>query len=164
MSWRVVESVSSSQPLRRVKVVMSRGSACGNEHWISGTYWNEMPCSTMQLASGCDCTAGAFAVGIARDGSTVGSKFWIGAGAPALPAAASSARSDCGRIREGARRQLREARADQFEGIAAANKLRGDARSCKAQIGVEAACLLDLLAIVRHAIVHALLPASAMLR
>jgi hypothetical protein len=43
MSRRVADSVSSSQPLRRVKLDTSRGSACGKEHWINGTYWNEIP-------------------------------------------------------------------------------------------------------------------------
>ena len=37
VSGRVVPSVSSSQPFLRVKLCDSPGSACGNEHWISGT-------------------------------------------------------------------------------------------------------------------------------
>src|ERR1017187_7065350 len=77
MSRRVAESVSSSQPLRRVKVAISRGSACGNEHWINGTYWKEMPCAS---ATG---TLDVDFVGTLTAGGAVsrGSMAPIGAGA-----------------------------------------------------------------------------------
>src|SRR6185437_999988 len=58
VSGRAVDSVSSSQPLRRLKWVMSPGSMCGKEHWISGTYWNEIPSLKAVLASSGEAAAG----------------------------------------------------------------------------------------------------------
>src|ERR1700733_13144868 len=43
LSDRAVDNVSSSQPFRRTKVLSRPGSVWGKEHWMSGTYWKEMP-------------------------------------------------------------------------------------------------------------------------